>query len=79
MNAHGQEVPEVEKRADHFNFTDHSPVRMLSMHEPVKSNLQSENKMNADGREVPEVEKRADHFNFTDHYPVLERSPHMNQ
>jgi len=26
MNAHGQEVPQVEKRADHFNFTDHSPV-----------------------------------------------------
>jgi len=26
MNAHGQEVTQVEKRADHFNFTDHSPV-----------------------------------------------------
>ena len=36
MNAHGQEVPQVEKRADNFNFTDHSPVRMLTMHEPLK-------------------------------------------
>ena len=36
MNAHDQEVPQVEKRADHFNFTDQSPVRMLTMHEPVK-------------------------------------------
>ena len=26
MNAHGQEVPQVKKRAEHFNFTDHSPV-----------------------------------------------------
>jgi len=26
MIAHGQEVPQVEKRAGHFNFTDHSPM-----------------------------------------------------
>jgi len=26
MNAYGQDVPQVEKRADHYNFTDHSPV-----------------------------------------------------
>jgi len=26
MKAHGQEVPHVEKRVDHFNLTDHSPV-----------------------------------------------------
>jgi len=26
MKAHGQEVSQVEKRADHFNFTDHSPM-----------------------------------------------------
>ena len=37
MNAHDQEEAQVEKRADHFNFTDHSPVRMLTIHEPVKA------------------------------------------
>ena len=26
MNADGRDVPQGEKRADHFNFTDHSPV-----------------------------------------------------
>jgi len=26
MNAHGQDVPHVEEREDHSNFTDHSPV-----------------------------------------------------
>jgi len=26
MNAHGRGVPQVEKRADHSNFTDHSPL-----------------------------------------------------
>jgi len=26
MNAHGWGVPQVEKRADHSNFTDHSLV-----------------------------------------------------
>ena len=26
MNAHGQDVPHVEERADHSNFTDYSTV-----------------------------------------------------
>jgi len=26
MNAHGQELSQVEKRADHFNFRHHSSV-----------------------------------------------------
>jgi len=41
MSTHCQEVPQVEKRGDHFNF-DHrsfSCVGMLTMHEPVKTNL----------------------------------------
>jgi len=46
MNGHGQEVPQVEKRADHFNFNHRSfsCVGMLTMHEPVKSNLPTGNK-----------------------------------
>ena len=91
MNAHGQDVPQVKERTDHFIFTNHSPVleccvgtcmnqgkityplrvnestwsgytevenrtdyfsftyrlnrfRMLTMHEPLKSNLPAENK-----------------------------------
>jgi len=45
MNAHGQDIPQVEKRADHFNFNHRSfsCVEMLTMHEPVKSNLPAEN------------------------------------
>jgi len=44
MNVHGQEVPQVEKRADHFNFTNHYHVGVLTVTEQLKSNLQSENK-----------------------------------
>jgi len=40
MNAHGQDVPQVERRTGQFNFTDHSCVEILSL--PVKSNLHSE-------------------------------------
>ena len=38
MNAHGQDVPQVEKRADQFNSTDQSCIEILSLHTPVKSN-----------------------------------------
>ena len=34
----------MEKRADQFNFTDHSCVEILSLHRPVKSNLLPDNK-----------------------------------
>ena len=44
MNAYSQDALQVEKRADHFNFTDHSLIRILTMHESVKSNLPTENK-----------------------------------
>ena len=44
MNAHGQDVPQVEKRADQFNSTDQSCIEILSLHTPVKSNLPSESK-----------------------------------
>jgi len=45
MSVHGQDVPQAEKRVDHFIseiilFCD----GMLTMHEPVKSNLPAENK-----------------------------------
>jgi len=26
MHMHVHDIPQVEKRAEHFNFTDHSPV-----------------------------------------------------
>ena len=36
MNEHGQDVPQVEKKADQLNYTDHSCVEILSLHTPVK-------------------------------------------
>jgi len=36
MNSHGQDVPQVEKRADQLNFTDHSCIGILSLHAAVK-------------------------------------------
>jgi len=64
MNAHGQDVPHVEERADHSNFTDYSCVGRLTRHDQVKSNLPPENILNAHGEDVPHVEERADHLNW---------------
>jgi len=44
MNVHGQEVPQVEKRADHFNFTNHYHVGVLTVTEGMAGST-GENRM----------------------------------